>query len=217
MWRQKEERFAFRRDEIKILYKPIWRDVFKQQKKALADFDMGLLPRIKFALSQRNKNALVGVMQALIDKADLRRDFIREQEAERKAIASRQKQTIRDAGREVTKAWKYDRDQLRKHHRQEDAAKHDTVKAQVDKLWQDRPAQTPAQAQDKGAEPLRAFDQTADRRRAENKAKRASLDNFQTDDAGEQDKTRARKERRIARKKRERSRPRGQGRTRGAP
>lgn len=214
LWRQKEERFAFRRDEIKVLYKPIWRDVFKRQKTALKDFDASILKRINFALSQRDKNALFGVMQALIDKADLRRDFIREQEAERKAIADRQRQTINDASREVTKAWKYDRELLQASHRQQDDTLHKSVKQQVNELWQERPPQTPAQAQDRGAEALRAFDQTADRRRPEHKATRSSLDNSPSEESAEQDKTRTRKEHRLERQKRERSRPRSRGRGR---
>lgn len=213
LWRQKENRFAFRRDEIKALYKPIWRDVFKRQKNALKDFDAGILPRIKFALSQKDRNALVGVMQALIDKHELRRDFIRQQEAERKTIADRQKQTINDAGREVTKAWKYDREQLKESHRQQDDAAHKTVQEQVKAVWKELPPQTPSQAQDRGAEAAQAFDNTADRRRPENKAERESLDGLPSKEVAQEEKTRARKENRLERQKRERSRPRGRGRT----
>jgi hypothetical protein len=214
LWRQKENRFSFRSDEIKALYKPIWRDVFKRQKASLRDFDAGILPRIKFALSQKDRNALIGVMQALIDKADLRRAFVREQEVERKSIAARQRQTINDASREVTKAWKYDREQLKESHRQQDDTLHQTVKGQVNQLWQERPPQAPTPTQDRGAESLRAFDKTADRRRPENRVERSSLDNLPNEDTAEQAKTQARKENRIERQKRERSRPRARGRGR---
>ena len=40
-WREKQERFALRRDEIKQLYKPIWRDVYKRQTQQLREFDSG--------------------------------------------------------------------------------------------------------------------------------------------------------------------------------
>ena len=49
LWRQKEDRTALRRDEIKALYKPVWRDVFKRQRKELADFDAGIVTRIRFS------------------------------------------------------------------------------------------------------------------------------------------------------------------------
>ena len=209
LWRQKEERFAARRDEIKALYKPIWRDVFKRQETALKDFDAGLLPRVQFALSQRKQNAVVGVMQALIDKADLRRDFVREQEAERKAIADRQGQSIRDAGREVTTAWKHDRDQLKEAHRQQDTEAREDTQARVAEVWREPPPQTLGHAQDKGAAASRSFNQQAERGQ---KAQRASLDSLPREDAAGQDKARDRKMRRLERKKRERSRSQGRGR-----
>jgi hypothetical protein len=212
LWRQKEDRFAARRDEIRALYKPIWRDTFKRQKQALADFDAALLPRIRFALSQRDKNALGGVMQALVNKADLRRKFIREQDAERKAIADRQRQSIRDAGREVRKAWQYDRDQLKEAHRQQDTEARESTRKHVAEVWRDPPPQTPDHTQERGAGASRSFNQQAERRRPENKAQRASLDSFPGKDDAEQAKSRARKERRLERKTRERSRSRGRGR-----
>jgi len=137
LWRQREERFALRRDEIKQLYKPVWRDVFQRQRKELADFDAGVVTRIKFALSQ-DKGKALGVVKAIIDKGDLRRDFIQHQEAERAEIGQGQRQRIADASREVTKAWKYDRDQLKAMHKAEDHARLDATKARTDEIWKDR-------------------------------------------------------------------------------
>ena len=155
---------ASRRAEIKSLYRPIWRDVFKRQEKALKDFDAGLHKRIWFALS-RGKGKVLGVVQAVFAAGDLRRDFIREQEAERAEIAEQQCQTIRDAGREVTKAYKYDRDGLKAAHRVEDQVRYDATTAKAREIWQ-----APEQTTQAG------FDQAADRRRPENKTERERLE-----------------------------------------
>mgnify|MGYP001175773946 CR=1 FL=1 len=192
LWHQRGERMATRRAEIKSLYRPIWRNVFKRQEKALNDFDAGLHKRIGFALS-RGKGKALGVVQAVFAAGDLRRDFIREQEAERAEIAEHQGRTIRDAGREVTKAYKYDRDSLRAAHRVEDQARYDATKAKAREIWQ-VPEQT-TQAD---------FDQTADRRRPENKTEREGLEQ-----APEPEKKRARRSaREIMGEQRNRSRSR---------
>lgn len=134
LYRQKEERFALRKDEVKALYKPIWRDVFTRQKAELKDFDAGLHKRVKFALSQSRGKAL-GLLQAVFAQNDLRHQFVQQQEAERAQIAARQGQTIRDAGREVTKAWKYDRDALRAAHKAEDDSLYQETKNQSKAIW----------------------------------------------------------------------------------
>lgn len=166
LWQQRRERMATRRVEIKALYRPIWRDVFKRQEKALKDFDAGLHKRIGFALS-RGKGKALGFVQAVFAAGDLRRDFIHEQEAERVEIAKQQVQTIKDAGREVTKAYKYDRDSLKAAYSAEDHARRDATKAKTRKIWQ-APEQT--------TQP--DFDQSTDRRKPENKVRRNSLDAF---------------------------------------
>jgi hypothetical protein len=193
LWRQKEDRTALRRDEIKALYKPVWRDVFKRQRKELADFDAGIVTRIRFALSQDRGKAF-GVVRAIIDKADLRRDFVREQERERRDIGEGQKQRIADAAREIRKAWQFDRDQLRSAHREEDAQRLAETKARTDEIWKQK---RPDQSQDD-------FEQNADRRKPENKAERDALNQ-----APEPDKKRARRSaREIMGEQRKRSRSR---------
>lgn len=134
LWRQKEERFALRRDEIKALYKPIWRDVFKRQKTELRDFDKGVFKRVGYALAKKDGRALA-LVNAVMAAGDLRRDFIKDQQHERDAIAQRQAQTIRDAGREITKAWKYDRDALKDAHKAEHDARHQTTKERSKAIW----------------------------------------------------------------------------------
>ncbi|MEP2783912.1 MAG: relaxase/mobilization nuclease domain-containing protein [Pseudoruegeria sp.] len=165
LWRQKEERFALRRDEIKALYKPIWRDVFKRQSQELKDFDAGLTRRITFALAQP-KGKVLGVVQAVIAKGDLRVDFVRKQEAERAEISGGQKARIVDASREINKAWKYDRDQLKTLHKAQDQQVYDNTQVKSNEVWQDR-------SLDKSGQD---FEQSADRRRPANEQNRKTFE-----------------------------------------
>ena len=144
LWRQKGERFAFRRDEIKILYKPIWRDVFKRQKAELRTFDAGFFGRVKIALS-KSQNIGGAVLFALFSTSTLRDDLIRDHDLERKGIAKGQKQRIGDASREVTKAWKYDRDQLKGLHKAQDKDRLEVARGDSDEIWKDRTRPTPEQ------------------------------------------------------------------------
>jgi len=146
-------------------------------------------------LSQDRGKAL-GVVRAIIGKADLRRDFIRDQERERRDIGEGQKKRIADAAREIRKAWQFDRDQLRSAHQAEDTARLAETKARTDEIWKQK---RPDQSQDD-------FEQTADRRKPENKAERDALDQ-----ASEPDKKQARRSAREImgeQRKRSRSRPR---------
>lgn len=215
LWRQKLQRSEGRQAEIKTLYRPIWRDVFKRQRKALKDFDAGLFDRIGYAM-KRKKGRLVGTVQAIVAAGDLRRDFIRDQEAERAAIAAQQRQTMTDAQREVTKAWKYDRDTLKAAHKAEDEARYNSTKALTTRVWDSegsspwlKNAPPPEVEQDQAPRPV--FEQEADRRRPENHDKRDQLDA-----ASEQEKEQARetRKRRSTREIMAESRQRAKGRTR---
>ena len=50
LWDQKNNRMAARKAEIKQLYKPYWRDLYKAQRQELKEFDNHLVARLKFAL-----------------------------------------------------------------------------------------------------------------------------------------------------------------------
>jgi len=208
LWRQKDQRADTRQLEIKTLYKPIWRDVFKRQKKELKDFDAGLHKRIGFAVKRR-RGLFSGTVKALLDGANLRAEFIRHQESERKTIADQQGRTMRDAGREVTKAWKYDRDTLKNAHKAEDQARYEATQAKTREVWSTQP-----QTIEQGNTPRPEFEQEADRRKTENQTDRDRLEA-----APEQEKERARQEareksREIMRGKRERAKGRTRSRTR---
>ena len=135
LWRQKQERFAARRDEIKQLYKPIWRDVFQRQRAELQAYDSSLSKRLGFALSQKDKGKLMGVVRAFTADQGQRRDFLAMQSQERSDISDTQMQAIRDAGKEITKAWQYDRDQLKAMHKDQDAERLDHYKGMSDQIW----------------------------------------------------------------------------------
>ena len=219
LWRQKEERFAYRRDEIKQLYKPIWRDVFKRQKDELRTFDAGFFGRVKVALS-RTDNVAGAIMLSIFGVSKMRDDLIHDHENERRSIANQQKGRITDASREVVKAWKYDRDQLKALHQAQDKQRLERTRSTTDKIWKDRSRPTPEQtAEIKRAAPQseagQEFEEKRDRRRPENKANRSTMDAFYGDDKEKLEKARTRRKTRIARKRRERSRTRGRDRDRG--
>lgn len=209
LWRQKDERFKLRRDEIKQLYKPIWRDVFKRQKEELQQFDSGLTGRLKWVMKQP-RHKMLGALSAVVGKKDLRAEFIRHQEAERRGIANGQKSRVADATREITKAWKYDRDQLKEMHRAEDDHALEAVKSRVTETWQ-QPAPQQDQERDKSATD---FDVAKDRRQPENKPRRNSLEAFFGGDKAAIEKARQKQEERRQRnlkRKRQRGRDRDDG------
>ena len=203
LWRQKEERFQARRAEIKALWKPKWRETFERQRAALAAYDGSLRERLRFAMTLKGSKAL-NALRAVIGDQGNRQLFVQAQALERKDMGKVQTQTIRDAGREVTKAWRYDRDQLKALHAQQDAHALAETKARATAIQN---APTPAKDRTKPE-----FTQTADRRKPENTVARSSLEAFYGDDKAALEKARARKQARADRKKRERKRrPRDRG------
>ena len=166
LWRQKADRIALRKDEIKALFKPQWRDLFKRQRDELKNFDAGFVDRLGFAFSRRHKSKLVGALLAVTNDSLLRDEFIQKQEAEKRILASHHKARVSDAAREVTKAWKYDRDQLKASHKAQDQKHYDDTKAKSTEVWQ-----TPAPEQSKPE-----FEKKADRRDKVNKPKRRSFE-----------------------------------------
>ncbi|KIN65236.1 NikB-like protein [Sulfitobacter donghicola DSW-25 = KCTC 12864 = JCM 14565] len=166
LWQQKQDRFAARKAENKQLYKPIWRDVFQRQRKELKTYDTSLSKRIGFALSQKDRGKLMGVVRAFTADQGQRRDFLDMQAQERAQISEKQSQSIRDAGREVTKAWRYDRDQLKAMHKEQDAARLDHYKGMSDKLWEKGQGDAAKQDFDRSTEPKKARDPENQKRRS---------------------------------------------------
>lgn len=167
LWRQKEERFALRRAEIKQLYKPIWRDVFKRQRDELKTFDNGFFGRLK-VVRDRGRLGIGALFQAVFDGAQMRADLIHDHEAERGGVAREQKSRIADASREVTKAYKYDQNALKDMHEREDQQKYWDTKAKSAEVWQQ-----PAPEQSKPD-----FEKSSDRRDPQKKVKRRSFEAF---------------------------------------
>jgi len=198
LWRQKDERFSTRRDEIKALYRPLWRDVFERQREQLRNHDRSALVRLRNA-SRLQGRSVISMFRAVVNDHALRRDLIQFHERERQDLAAKQGQTIRDAGREITKAWAHDRDLLRAAHRAEDQARYEATKAKTREVWQSREQTTRPD-----------FDHTADRRKYTNKAEREGLEQ-----APEEEKKRARRStREIMGESRQRAKGRTRSRTR---
>ena len=149
LWQQKEERFASRRDEIKAVYKPMWRDVFKRQREQLRDHDRSMVIRLGNARRLQG-TTIKGMFQAMTNDVELRQELIKFHAQERKDLAAKQGQTIRDAGREVTKAYKYDRSALRAAHKAEDDGRHRKTKERSKAVWNapDKPREVFKQSND---------------------------------------------------------------------
>lgn len=138
LWRQKENRTAQRKEEIKALYKPKWRDLYRKQRYELKNFDAGFFDRLGFAFTRGNRSKIIGFLQAVTNDGLLRADFVREQEREKKQLGQEHKQRLADASRGVRKEWQYDRDQLKASHEAEDQRAYDATKAKSAEVWKDK-------------------------------------------------------------------------------
>ena len=204
LWDQKNNRMAARKAEIKQLYKPYWRDLYKAQRQELKEFDNHLVARLKFALYESTQGKVAGLFQALTKAQKQRKELIDYHEDVRRGLADRVKSSISDAGREVTKALKYDRDQLKAQHKQEDQARLERTREKSDALKQGDYKTSRYE-----------FERNQDRRKKANKLKRDTTDAFGTDrTAGNDDATEDNKRNRTSAEIRAKKRERSKGRTR---
>jgi len=200
LWQQKENRTAQRKEEIKALYKPKWRDLYKKQRYELKNFDAGFFDRLGFAMTRAGRSKLIGFLQAVTNDGMLRADFVRDQEREKKQLGQEHKQRVMDASREVRKAWQYDRDQLKASHEAEDQRAYDATKAKSAEVWKDKDLSKTGQD----------FGQTADRRK-DDKTRKSIVDEIRENTSPEEQK--AIRDKMRKRKERKRDRPRRRGDT----
>ena len=204
LWDQKNNRMAARKAEIKQLYKPYWRDLYKAQRQELKEFDNHLVARLKFALHESKQGKVAGLFQALTKDQKQRKELTDHHEDVRRGLADRVKSSIADAGREVTKAWKYDRDQLKTQHNQDDQARLERTREKSDALKQGDYKTSRYE-----------FERNQDRRKKANKLKRDTTDAFGTErTAGNDDATEDNKRNRTSAEIRAEKRARSKGRTR---
>lgn len=163
LWQQRGERLTTRKAEIKQLYKPKWAALFKQQRKDLAKYNRSFSTRLKFALKQSGSSRILAFARALVNDQIYREDFIKAQESERKFLGQHQRQAVRDAHREITKAWKYDRDKLKEMNAEAYQTRLQAAKDLSDTIWKT--------SNDKAKEP---FSGSAKRSTSENEIRRSS-------------------------------------------
>ncbi|WP_147115436.1 relaxase/mobilization nuclease domain-containing protein, partial [Tateyamaria sp. syn59] len=168
LWDRREAMFAERREEIKAVFKPRWRDLFKQQRTDLKNFDAGFFDRLGFALSRSKRNKIVGTLLALTNDGELRAEFIRQQEQAKKQLGNEHKARVRDASRQIHRLWQIDRDDLKAMHAEQDQRAYEATKAKSAEIWQE-----PAPEQSKPD-----FEKNADRRDKAKKPKRRSFEAF---------------------------------------
>lgn len=136
LWKQRVNRVAARKAEVKELARPHWQKLFKSQKRSLGHFDAHYLVRMRYAIKQTKRRGIMPHVQAIFSTTTLlRHDFLKQQEQERKSFSAEVNRRHRDAAREVDKAWKYDRDQLRASFAAEDANRLDRYKSKADSVW----------------------------------------------------------------------------------
>jgi len=145
LWQQKENRLAQRKEEIKALFKPRWRDLFKKQRHELKNFDAGFFDRLGFALTRAGRSKMIGFLQAVTNDGMLRADFVRDQERTKKQLGQEHKSRIADASRGVRKEWQYDHDQLKAMHEAQDQHAYDAAKQKSAEIWE---AKEPDRSQD---------------------------------------------------------------------
>jgi hypothetical protein len=135
----------------------------------LRDHDSSIAARLRHA-RRLDGRAVKNMFRALVNDESLRQELIKFHKGEIADLSNRQKQAIRDAGREVTKAYKYDRDALRTSHRLEDERRYQQAKDMSQAIWE----------QPEGAK--KDFQNNSDRRSRENKPARRSLEALYGDD-----------------------------------
>jgi hypothetical protein len=136
LWNQRTNRMKTREAEVKALWKPKWRGLFKSQRKDMERFDAWMVKRLRYAITQKDMNKGKAVLLSIFSaNTDLRIQFEKEKANERKSLGAANKQAIRDAGREVQKAWQYDRDQLRAMHKAADDKRLDEYRTKTDEVW----------------------------------------------------------------------------------
>jgi len=135
LWERRQERFAAKRAEIKQLYKLIWRDRFARERKELKAFDTSIRKRLHFALTQKKRGKAMAGLRAFTTDKGQRFEFMHAQKEARRVIAREQNRTIREAGREVSKVWAEEREQLYAQHRKQDAHRLDHYSSMSSRLW----------------------------------------------------------------------------------
>ncbi|WP_424973332.1 relaxase/mobilization nuclease domain-containing protein [Dinoroseobacter sp. S76] len=194
LYQQRQNRLETRRQEVKQLFKPTWREVFQRQRDQLKEYDTSLKARISHARRVKG-STVVNMFKALVKDQALRGELVKFHKSELKDIGNQQNAVIADAAREVVKAWKYDRDQLKDMHRQQDQTRLDATKEKSQSIWSRDGKTQDRQASDR--------DQKA-------QSPRKSLEDVIKGDPKDK---KARQERKRKRRERDKSRGRGQGRT----
>lgn len=140
LWERRQELVSECKADIKELYKPHWRELYKRQRSELKTFDNSVTKRIKFAFNHYRQNKPLSILRAFTTDEVQRIDFLRSQEQERKNLVEKQSQTIFAAATEVTKLYQIEREKLREIHKHENDTRLEETKAKSDAVWKREPA-----------------------------------------------------------------------------
>lgn len=188
-----------RREEIKAVFKPKWRDLYKRQREELKNFDAGFFDRVGFAFSRKDRSKIGGLLQAITGDGNLRLEFIRDQERARLELGQAHKTRITEASREIREAWEYRKEMLAASHAAEDDRAYEQTKAKSDEIWKRQDVTTSEQD----------FDKSADRRKDHTGRKKFGDKIRGT--AAEDEIKKARSTERTRTRRQRKRRPRGRG------
>lgn len=93
------------------------------------------MDRLAFALKTKGLGKVLAFARAMVNDSGNRNLFIADQKKARGQLSKEQMQTISDSAREITKAWRYDRDQLKTMHQDQQAERLEQSKSLSDGIW----------------------------------------------------------------------------------
>jgi len=135
LWEQRTNRLTARKGEVKQFFKPQWAKLYKSQRMELVRYDNKFLDRLAFALKTKGSGKVLAFARAVVNDSGNRQLFIDDQKKTRGQLSKEQMQTISDSAREITKAWRYDRDQLKTMHQDQQAERLEQSKSLSDGIW----------------------------------------------------------------------------------
>lgn len=139
LWKKRAARIEQRKKEVKAHHAPAhkaeWRELYKKQKYDLGRFDAFYLVRFKTAL-QDSRGGLKPHIEAIFSaNTKLRRNFLKQQQAERKRLSDQQFLKTREAIREVHMRWEIARDELNRQAGAENKKRFERYKGESESIW----------------------------------------------------------------------------------
>ncbi|WP_367187602.1 relaxase/mobilization nuclease domain-containing protein [Henriciella sp.] len=134
----RERRVALKtvREAQREAFRPRWRSLYQEQREALNGYDGRLSDRLRYAMRQTHTGRARAFLSAVVSGDAMRRQFLRDQEGERRALGREQKAAMSSERQKADDAWRDRTKELRARLKQEKKHHLDSTKAQTDEIWQ---------------------------------------------------------------------------------